>query len=117
MSPHAIDRLYARLGTVRGAAIAAAINQLARAWNDKDTAIRVLVLKNHEGDVSGEVLKRMSNGNEVWAVVRGGVARTVMFRRSTQPRAARSFDVARVVMVRADGSYFVAENYSTNQNR
>lgn len=38
-----------------------------------------------------------SNGNEVWAIVREGYLRTVMFRRETQPRTPEALRVGRVV--------------------
>jgi len=38
-----------------------------------------------------------SNGDEVWAIVRAGVIRTVMYRRRSQPKTPAALDVERVI--------------------
>lgn len=53
-------------------------------------AVRILKLDGRRGTWAG------SNGDEVWAILRAGKVRTVMLRRSSQPRHARAFDVDQV---------------------
>jgi hypothetical protein len=44
-----------------------------------------------------EGFRGASNGDVVWAIVRGDALATVMFRRSDQPSTPAAFDVERVI--------------------
>jgi hypothetical protein len=61
----------------------------------EDLAIRVLKLSSQRGLAFGN----KSNGDAVWLVVRRGVIKTVMLRRSTQPNAAWAMSVDRAVLL------------------
>lgn len=60
-------------------------------------AMKVAQLDSAKGDPRHYHAERQSNGDEVWIVSRRGKLVTVMFRRSSQPKACGSFDVNSVV--------------------
>lgn len=64
-------------------------------YDGEDLAIRVIRLKSQRGAAWGE----KSNGDAVWLIVRRGIIKTVMLRRSTQPDAAWAMSVDRVVLL------------------
>lgn len=60
-----------------------------------DIAVRVLRL----GSQRNEAWSDVSNGDEVWAIVRRADVKTVMLRRSSQPSTPESMRVDRVVFL------------------
>jgi ribosome-interacting GTPase 1 len=67
------------------------VDQVAGTLN-VDTAIRVLDL----GGMVGRAWTDRSNGDTVVAIVRNGIVRTVMLRRSTQPFTPEALQVRQV---------------------
>lgn len=87
---HAWDRLAERLESwERGGALLRTSCYL-RAWTTGRHAVRILKLDARRGTWDH------SNGDEVWAIIEAGKVRTVMLRRSTQPRSAAAFSVDKV---------------------
>lgn len=64
-------------------------------YDGEDLAIRVIKLSSQRGLAFG----KQSNGDAVWLIVRRGVIKTVMLRRSTQPNAEWAMSVDRVVLL------------------
>ena len=81
--------------------VLAVATKVASAHSTIDLAVRLAVLPQSCGDQRDDVLSRESNGNEVWAICRGGHVVTIMLRRSTQPRTAAAFGVQRVARLGA----------------
>ena len=97
---HAIDRTSERLAECGEdpRLVMSEARRIAAAHADKDLAVRMRVLDTAYGDTSGGS-DRQSNGDEVWAVCRHGVVRTMMLRRSSQPRTPDAFRVDLVLRV------------------
>lgn len=93
-SPHALGRLAERLSTEERQAVAQAVATLTLEGNTDSVAVRVARLSAMHGYAWSDV----SNGSDVWAIVRGGHVVTVMLRRRTQPTDKRAFNVERVVL-------------------
>lgn len=89
---HACDQLK-RVLEVEGLDVGMVDRILDRAAGAHSAAVRLAVL----GRMVGEFGSQGSNGDELWAVVRGGRVVTIMFRRSDQPRTPEAFRVARVI--------------------
>lgn len=97
---HAFERINKRL-------IEAGLNQvqikalelLAGLWAKRSSveseAIRLCKLAKQTNTPWSEV----SNGNEVWAIVRQKDLVTVMFRRETQPKTSEAFRVEKVTIL------------------
>ncbi len=73
--------------------------RIARAYPRTDIAVRLMVLEGAYGDTEEDILSRMSNGNEVWAIIRQGVVTTIMLRRDNQPRTTEALRVDKVLRV------------------
>ena len=102
MTIHASERANERLieAGISPAVILREADIIARAHRDLDLAVRMRVLKGTYGDArTANVNDRGSNGDEVWAICRGGFVKTVMLRRSTQPRTKEAFGVDRVARI------------------
>lgn len=93
LSAHTLDRLADRLTADERTAVAERIRRVSAALPDADVALRVLTLTGQRNDAWSDV----SNGDTVWAVIRGGTVATVMLRRSTQPTTPAAFGVDRVL--------------------
>jgi len=96
MEPHAFQRIEERLTEDERTLVRARCEGLSQLFADRrDISIAVLVLrlKAQRNRAWGEV----SNGDQVWAIVRGGRVKTVMLRRSTQPATADAMRVDHVV--------------------
>lgn len=96
---HALDRIRERL-TDDEAVLATFVirrleTEMSKRYADKSYAVRILRLTAQRHTPWGEV----SNGDEVWAVVRGGSVRTVMLRRSTQPATPEAMRVDAVLLL------------------
>lgn len=96
VSQHGNDRLFSRLRmsgvpNEQIAYIATKLGELANTLK-VDTAVRVTVLP------SQQVTNGISNGEEVWAIIRGGDIVTVMNRRATQPRTPNALRVQKVML-------------------
>jgi len=98
---HAADRASERLieAGISPATVLKEADIIARAHRNMDLAVRMRVLSGLHGDNRADVLSRESNGDEVWAICRGGFVKTVMLRRSTQPRTPAAFGVDRVARI------------------
>lgn len=70
------------------------IDRLASMSQYRSEAIRVLELPTYIGEYGDR-----SNGNEVWAIVRGRRLVTVMLRRAEQARRPSAFDVEAVTII------------------
>ncbi len=80
IAPHAFDRIAGRLAEERVTFSDRALARLAAYAQREDSAAFLLVeLPRTVGAFD------TSNGNQVWAIVRNGQVRTVMFRRADQP--------------------------------
>lgn len=90
--PHYMQRIEERMPDLapRLLDIARSVESLRLA---KDTAVLVHELPALRGDTQANILDRASNGDQVWAIVRGGRVVTMMFRRSTQPATAEAMRV------------------------
>ncbi len=101
LSWHAVDRASDRLrdAGMNPDDVLRLANDVARQVPRGSVAVRLACLAKSVGDLRDDVMTRASNGDEVWAVVRDGVVRTVMLRRSTQPRDPGAFGVDRVLRV------------------
>lgn len=98
---HAGERAAERL-TAAGidpAVVMREADVIARRFATTSIAVRLRALSAKYGDNRADVLSRESNGDEVWAVCREGTVRTVMLRRSTQPRTKEAFGVALVARI------------------
>lgn len=98
---HASERAVSRLAAA-GIDPRVVLNEadvIARRFRDTSIAVRLRALGEKYGDNRADVMARESNGDEVWMVAREGVVRTVMLRRSTQPRTRDAFGVAMVARV------------------
>lgn len=93
LSGHTLDRLADRLTVEERTAVAERIGRVAAALPGGDVALRVLTLAGQRNAAWSNV----SNGDTVWAIVRGGTVATVMLRRSTQPTTPAAFGVDRVL--------------------
>lgn len=91
---HALDRIRERLTPQEQARATAALPVLNRFPTVKDFAVRLFKLQAQRNERWGEV----SNGDEVWAIVRRGRVQTVMLRRSTQPATPESLRVDVVIV-------------------
>lgn len=60
-------------------------------YRAEDVAVRLALLPRSVGAFPD------SNGNEVWAIVRGGQVKTVMLRRSDQPATPTALRVNKVI--------------------
>lgn len=90
LSGHVWDRLAARLQPhERGEAVLRTVTYL-RARPTGRHAVRILKLDMRRGTWD------RSNGDEVWAVLEEGKVKTVMLRRSTQPRSRWALQVDQV---------------------
>lgn len=100
ISTHALDRARERLveAGIDPADVAAKAERIATAYCTMSLAVRIVRLDRAYGDQSA-TLDRASNGDEVWAICREGLVKTVMLRRSTQPRTPAAFGVQRVAKV------------------
>lgn len=96
---HVHERIKQRLqGVVSDplALLQRAIDYVSRKPN-RNLAMLVARLGKAYGDTRGSIYDRQSNGDEVWIVARQGELRTIMFRRSTQPKKLDSFNVDEIV--------------------
>jgi len=73
--------------------------RIARAYPRTDIAVRLMVLEGAYGDTQDDILSRMSNGDEVWAIIRQGSVTTIMLRRSNQPRTPEALRVDKVLRI------------------
>lgn len=95
LTGHAWERVAERLEPhERGEAVLRASGYL-KAHPRGEHAVRVLQLKKCRG-IPWDVL---SNGDEVWCIIRHGQVVTTMLRRSTQPRSAASLRVQYVAVL------------------
>ena len=86
LTEHALDRVRDRLAANGVRFDDRALARLdANAQRESSAAFLLFALPDHRGDVAGG-RDRGSNGDTVWAIVRGGRVVTVMFRRSAQPQ-------------------------------
>lgn len=101
MTIHAVDRAHERLidAGIDPKVVLREADVIARTHRTMDLAVRMRVLSGTHGDSRADVMSRESNGDEVWAICRGGFVKTVMLRRSTQPRTAAAFGVDRVARI------------------
>ena len=95
---HYIERLQERMTPAEASALVAAVAKLARTLDESlDYAVHIMRLPDYRGswtidpDGSG-----ISNGNNVWAIIRHGRVATVMLRRDAQPSTKEAFRVDRV---------------------
>lgn len=102
LSAHAIGRASERLAAAGEdpSLVLRQAEQVARAYPSTSVAVRMRVLPAAFGDVRGGP-ERQSNGDEAWAICRNGYVRTVMLRRSTQPRSPEAFGVSLVFRMEA----------------
>ncbi len=92
LSGHVWERLLERTSEAeREKAVALAI-AFSKANPRGSHAVRLMNL----GKQRGLAWQDRSNGDQVWAIVRGGEVKTIMLRRSTQPARAAAFDVDKV---------------------
>jgi hypothetical protein len=101
MTLHATDRANERLieAGINPSTVLREADIIARTHRSMDLAVRMRVLDGTFGDRTEDVMVRGSNGDEVWAICRGGFVKTVMLRRSTQPKTPAAFDVDRVARI------------------
>lgn len=97
---HAYERVEDRMAEAgfnaeTRAKVFAAAAMLASQSANRSEAIRLVTLP----AMVGEAWSDRSNGNEVWAIVRGRRLVTVMLRRSTQPKTPEAFDVEAVTLI------------------
>lgn len=64
-----------------------------------DTAFCIITLPERVNPAWGD----RSNGNQVWAISRGGQLKTVMLRRDTQPATVENLRVDKVVFLKSRG--------------
>lgn len=98
---HAMDRVAERLTAAERTAVIERIQRVAAALPDADTALRIMRLAAGQRN---DAWSDASNGDTVWAIIRGGRVTTVMLRRSTQPTTPAAFDVATVLFYRETGA-------------
>lgn len=93
MTDHALERIGARLTPSeigRARTLCRALESAARSLGSRGSvAVRLFVLSGQRN----EAWSNVSNGDAVWAVLRGGTVVTVMLRRSTQPSTAEAMRV------------------------
>lgn len=101
LSLHSVERASERLADagLRPREVLGVADRVARAFPNESVAVRLAAFGEHRGDAGVDILARESNGDELWAVCRNGDVKTVMFRRSTQPRTREAFGVDRVLRV------------------
>lgn len=97
---HAYERVTERMseagyGTATIEKVYWAAGQLAAASTAESEAIRLV---NLDGQV-GKAWSDRSNGDEVWAIVRGRNLVTIMLRRSSQPKTPAALKVAKVTII------------------
>ncbi len=100
LSPHCVDRVRDRLVSVgvNPDDMERLLDRVSRSVPPGSSAVRLFSLGKHVGPSGPDHYSRSSsNGDEVWCVVRDGDVRTVMFRRSDQPRRPDAFGVDRVL--------------------
>lgn len=99
--PHALARADERLTAAgldpkkvyaKGAELATVTSKY---WYS--AAVLMVALDRNYGDTNAPRDDRDSNGNEVWAVCRGGKLVTLMLRRDTQPKTCDAFGVDKVL--------------------
>lgn len=100
MTEHCIKRLKDRLAEIGyfGEApdrLRVLAYDLASKSKHQSEAIRLFKIKN----IHGIPWSDDSNGDEIWAIIRGGRLITIMFRRSTQPMTAESLRVEKVTIL------------------
>ena len=101
MTLHAAERASERLidAGIDPAVVLREATTIANAHRSVDLAVRMRTLNGTYGDGRADVMSRESNGDEVWAIIRGGTVKTIMLRRSTQPRTPAAFGVDRVARI------------------
>jgi len=100
LAPHLNSRLIERLtGIVPDpeSLLAAALEYSKSQDYNTSSAMKVAQLDGVKGDPRHYHADRQSNGDEVWVVSRRNKLVTVMFRRSSQSKECRGFDVNTVV--------------------
>jgi hypothetical protein len=95
LTTHATERATSRMADagIDPEPILATAERIATAYARTSIAVRLTTLPEHHGDTDRPRDERESNGNEVWAVCRGGHVTTIMLRRDTQPRTTEAFGV------------------------
>lgn len=91
---HAMDRIAERLSADERADVARRLADIVARGHAGSVAVRVARLQAMHGYAWSDV----SNGSDVWAVIRDGQVRTVMLRRRTQPTTKHAFNVDRVIL-------------------
>lgn len=93
ISGHAWDRIRERLTPVEQEQVQLRAALALKHADARSFAIRLLILPRQRNEAWSDV----SNGDEVWGIVRDREMRTVMLRRSTQPATAAAMRVDYVV--------------------
>jgi hypothetical protein len=92
MSGHVYERLLERCTDAERERAVALATAFSKAHPRGSHAVKLMNL----GKQRGLAWQDRSNGDQVWAIVRGGQVKTIMLRRSTQPTRAAAFDVDQV---------------------
>lgn len=87
---HVWERIRDRLEPWERGGVLLRVKAYQMAWPQGRHAVRVHKLDTRRGTFAG------SNGDEVWAILEDGAVKTVMLRRSVQPRNAEAFEVDKV---------------------
>jgi hypothetical protein len=98
---HATERAVERLADagIDPKVVLNEADRIAAAYHAYSLAVRMRTLNMIHGDTKAAFMERESNGDEVWAICRGGTVRTIMLRRSTQPKTPAAFGVDRVARI------------------
>jgi hypothetical protein len=92
LTGHAWERVAQRLEPHERGGVVLAVSGYLKANPRGSHAVRVWVLKGQRNEPWSD----LSNGDEVWAIIRDGVVVTTMLRRSTQPKTCASLRVEHV---------------------
>ena len=96
MNRHSYERLYDRVisNGVPQSEVDQCIETLQRIASEAKTDIAVLFYRFATKQVSD-----LSNGDEVWAIIRENKIVTIMLRRNTQPKTVGALRVSKVVIL------------------
>ena len=97
MTVHAIERIKDRMMELglqdhQINQISCNVANIALKSRVESEAVRLFTIKKMHGVIWSD----KSNGNEIWAIIRGGRVVTVMFRRNTQPKTCDALRVKKV---------------------
>ena len=92
---HSIQRIAERLTADEGRRAEMLLAGIEKQNLEGSWAVRLFTIGGQRNDAWSDI----SNGDAVWAIVRGGTVATVMLRRSTQPSTPEAMRVDRVAIL------------------